>query len=185
MIEQPEDKSVVTPKTSRHIKRVTLPFIVLNAPAAYLLYQINITHIGLDLSFLDEMIPPIKYLSQADEQGRSNRLYFLLAWALGYVAIYKPAAPLELNEKSVATNTDLMKSAGFSLFVMATSVYVCFFALTDGIKYSGRDGIIPTLISEGPAGVGLILSLFVWLFYIFLIIFVACINKAYQNRRTQ
>lgn len=185
MSEQHTDKSVVTPKTSQHIKRITLPFIILNAPVAYLLYQINITHIGLDLSFLDEIIPPIKHLSQADEQGRSNRLYFLLVWVLGYITIFKPAAPLKLNEKSTATNIDLMKSAGFSLFVMVTSVYVCFFALTDGIKYSGRDSIIPTLVSEGPAGVGLILSLFVWLFYIFLIIFVACINKAYQNRRTQ
>lgn len=185
MTEQHADKSVVTPKTSRHIKRVTLPFIALNAFSAYFLYQINTTLIGLDLSFLDEIIPPIKYLAQVDEQGRSNRLYFLLAWVLGYITIFMPAAPLSSNEKSAATNKDLMKSAGFSLFVMATSVYVCFFAMTDSVKYSGRDNIIPTLVSQGPAGVGLILSLFVWLFYLFLIIFVACINKAHQNRRTR
>lgn len=183
MSERYVDKSIVAPKTALHLKKITIPFIVLNALAAYLLYRLNIACIGIDLSFLDEIIPPLKYLSQSDEQGRSNRLYFFLVWVFGYVAIFKPTIPIEVNEKSAATNMDLVKSAGFSIFVMAISVYVCFFALTENIKYSGRDSVVPMLVSEGPAGVGLLLSLFVWLFYLFLVIFFACISKAYQNRR--
>lgn len=183
MTEQHADKSVVTPKTSLHIKKITLPFILLNAPAAYIFYQINITQIGIDLSFLDGVAPSIQYLAQPDSEGRSNRLYYFLAWVIGYFFVFRPAVQAGPNTDSQLTKIDLVKSVGVSLFSIALAFYVYFFALTGKINYSGRDGIVPILVSEGPAGVGLLLSFIVWFFYVFLIILVAHIRKATQKRR--
>lgn len=183
MSELHADKSVVTPKTSLHIKKVTLPFIVLNAPVAYIFYQINIAQMGVDLTFLDSFAPSIHYLAQQDNEGRSNRLYYLLVWLIGYFFIFRPAAQEGPSTGSRLTTIDLIKSIGISLFSIALAFYVYFFALNEKIKYSGRDGIVPILVSEGPAGVGLLLSVIVWFFYVFLIILFAHIRKATQNRR--
>lgn len=185
MSEQHVDKSVVTPKTSLHIKKVTLPFILLNAPVAYIFYQININQIGIDLSFLDDVAPSIKYLAQPDNEGRSNRLYYFLVWAIGYFFVFRPAFQEGPNTNSQLKNIDPIKSVGVSLFFIALAFYVYFFALTEKTKYSGRDGIVPLLVSEGPAGVGLLLSVIVWFFYVFLIILVAHVRKAIQHRRNK
>lgn len=185
MSEKHADKSVAHPKTALHIKKITIPFILFNALIAHFLYKINLGNFGIDLSFIDNFAPSFKYLAQPDGKGQSNRLYALLVWVIGYLAIFKPATQEGPNTQSRVTRIEVFKGVGISLFSMALALYVYFFALTEKIKYSGRDSIIPTLISEGPAGAGLLLSFIVWFFYLFLIIFVAYIRKFHQNGRTK